>query len=515
MRKLRGKSFFIDLKENCIFVLSMLVSSRHFLATGLLLVIGFSCNSPQIDGFNTQSVVELDLKAIRQRGYINALVDNNSISYFIYKGKPMGYEYELLQLLANELNVGLKIKVTSGVEHAMEQLNRGEGDILAFPLTINKQRKQWVSFTRVQFNTYQVLVQRKPDNWRKLNMDQISSRLIRHPMDLGGKKVHVIKGTSHELRLQNLNEELGADIVIAKDTINAESESLIRKVATGEIDYTVSDHTMAQVNAAYYPNLDVNTVLSIPQQIAWGVRKNSPALQEAVDNWLLRLKKESTFMVIYNRYFKSPRTSLIRMQSDYTSFSGNKLSPYDDLIKKGAEELGWDWRLLAALVYQESKFNPHDESWAGAKGLMQLMPETAKRFGATNVNDPAQSMHAGVRYLKQLNQYWSANVADSTERLKFILASYNAGLSHIIDARNLAQKYGKEADVWNDHVEYFLLKKSDPKYYRDPMLRAGYCKCEEPVNYIKDVLDRYEEYQVHIKPDSVQRLSLRAQLSLR
>lgn len=508
-------SFFIDFQKNCIFALSMLVSSRHFLATGLLLVIGFSCNSPQNEGFNTESVVELDLEAIRQRGYINALVDNNSISYFIYKGKPMGYEYELLQLLADELNVGLKIKITSGVEHAMEQLNRGEGDILAFPLTINKSRKQWVSFTRVQFNTYQVLVQRKPDNWRKLTSDQISSMLIRHPMDLSGKEVHVIKGTSHELRLENLNEELGADIIINRDTLNAESESLIRKVATGEIDYTVSDHTLAQVNAAYYPNLDVNTVISIPQQIAWGVRKNSPALQEAVDTWLARLKKEPTFMVIYNRYFKSPRTSLSRMQSAYTSFSGNKLSPYDDLIKNGAEELGWDWRLLASVVYQESRFNPYGESWAGARGLMQLMPETAKRFGVTNVNDPVQNIRAGVRYLKYLNQYWSTDVSDSTERLKFILASYNAGLSHIIDARKLAMKYGKEADVWSDNVEYFLLKKSDPQYYRDPMLKAGYCKCEEPVNYIRDILDRYEEYQVHIKPDSVQYLSLRGQLSLR
>src|SRR5690348_2790211 len=147
----------------------MLSTSRHLLATGILLVMGFSCNSPQKEGFYTEPQVELDLEAIRQRGYINALVDNNSISYFIYKGKPMGYEYELLQLLARELNVSLKIKVTSGIEHAMEQLNSGEGDILAFPLTINKPRKQWVAFTRPHFNTYQVLVQRKPADWQKMS----------------------------------------------------------------------------------------------------------------------------------------------------------------------------------------------------------------------------------------------------------------------------------------------------------------------------------------------------------
>src|SRR5690606_25430388 len=149
--------------------------------------------------------------------------------------------------------------------------------------------------------------------------------------------------------------------------------------------YTVSDHQIAMVNANYYPNLDVSTILSLPQQIAWSVRKNSPQLLEAVDAWLTKIKKEPTFMVIYNRYFKSPRTTLLRARSEYSSlFGGGKISQYDDLIKKGAEKLGWDWRLLAALIYQESKFVSSNESWAGARGLMQLMPETAKRFGATN-----------------------------------------------------------------------------------------------------------------------------------
>jgi membrane-bound lytic murein transglycosylase F len=186
------------------------------------------------------------------------------------------------------------------------------------------------------------------------------------------------------------------------------------------------------------------------------------------------------------------------MQSDYSSLGGNKLSPYDDLIKAGAEKLGWDWRLLAAVVYQESKFNPGGESWAGARGLMQLMPETAKRFGASDVNNPKESMKAGVNYLMYLEKYWAKRVPDQQERLKFILASYNAGLSHILDARKLCVKYGKDDAIWED-VEFFLLKKSDPKYYRDPLVKTGYCKCEEPVNYVRFVLERFEEYKIHIR----------------
>jgi membrane-bound lytic murein transglycosylase F len=217
-----------------------------------------------------------------------------------------------------------------------------------------------------------------------------------------------------------------------------------------------------------------------------------------IDEWLTKIKKESTFMIIYNRYFKSPRTSLIRMRSDYSSIGGNKLSPFDDLIKEGAKQLGWDWRLLASLVYQESHFLPQGESWAGARGLMQLMPSTAQYFGVTNLDDPRESIKAGVKYLKFLDRRWTKHVPDPQERIKFIMASYNAGLAHIIDAQKLAKKHGKDPTKWDGNVEYFLSRKSDPKYYRDPIVVSGYCKCEEPVNYVNDVLERYEEYKVHI-----------------
>jgi len=468
---------------------------RQFAA---ILLLSVSCSETQQAKFSTSPEVRIDLEEIKKRGYINALVDNNSISYFIYKGQSMGYEYELLNMFAKELGVALKITITTGVERAIDQLNNGEGDLLAFPLTITKDRKEFISFTNPHFLSHQVLVQRKPDNWRKMGIEQINDQLVREPVELIGKEVYVLPGTTPEKRLANLSEEIGGDIIIRKDTSIAESESLIRKVAMGEIDYTVTDHMIANVNASYYPNLDVSVPLSVSQQIAWATRQNSPALLAAINEWIAKVKKEATFMVVYNRYYKNPRTSLLRMKSDYSSLGGNKLSPYDTLIKQGAGKLGWDWRLLASLVYQESHFSPTGESWAGARGLMQLMPATARRFGAANLDDPNQSLTAGVGYLQYLDTYWLKFVPDPNERVKFILASYNAGLSHIIDARKLAAKYGYESSRWDDQVERFLLKKSDPKFYRDPLVTAGYCKCEEPVNYVRDILERYNEYKLHI-----------------
>lgn len=471
---------------------------QYYLALTLPFALFSSCNQSQSTNLVTTPEIVIDLEQIRERGYINALVDNNSVSYFIYRGQSMGYEYELLNSFAKHIGVDLKIQVTSGIDRAIEQLNDGAGDIIAFPLTVTRERTRHVAFSNPHYTTHQVLVQRKPDNWRQMTLDNINRSLIRNPIDLIGKEVHVLAGSSFETRLKHLSEEIGGDINIIRDSLSPESEALIRRVAMGEIPYTVADNTMARINASYYPDLDIETRLSVEQQVAWATRHSSPELLTAMNTWLALIKKEPTFMVIYNRYFKSPRTSVIRMKSDYSSMGGNMLSPFDSLIRKGATTLGWDWRLLASLIYQESRFLPSSESWAGARGLMQLMPGTAREFGAFDLDDPRQSIAAGVGFLKFLDNYWKDKILDREERLKFVLASYNVGLSHVADARRLAAKHGKDPALWYDHVEYFLSRKSDPEYYRDSVVTAGYCKCEEPIDYVREILSRYQEYKIHI-----------------
>lgn len=448
--------------------------------------------------FTTTPEVTIDLAQIRQRGFLRAIVDNNSISYFIYRGQTMGFEYELLQSLARQLNVELKIKVISGIEQAIDLLNRGEGDLIAFPLTITKERTEYLSFTDAHFNTCQVLVQRKPANWRRMTPNRIEKMLIRNPVELIGKKVHVMNESAFKDRLSNLSQEVGGEILVEEDSATAETESLIERVAKGEIQLTVTDQTLGMVNSIYYPDLDVGTVLSLPQQIGWAVRKNSPDLLAATNTWLAGIKESGRFKILYDKYLNNPRSSQIRITSAYSTIGGNKLSPYDEEIKREARNLGWDWRLLAAVIYQESNFRPNAESWAGAVGLMQLMPATASEFGAIDRTNPHQSLRAGVRYLRYLDKLWSKYVRDPDERVKFVLASYNAGLSHIIDSRNLAKKYDKDPARWED-VEMFLRQKSNPKYYRDPVAVAGYCKCEEPVNYVRDILVRFEEYKILIE----------------
>ena len=469
------------------------------LVAGLLVVQTCKTPTDKKPEFAKEPAVYIDLAQIQKRGFLRAIVDNNSTSYFIYKGSSMGFEYELLKRLAAYLKVSLKIKVISGIEEGVNALNTGEGDVLAFPLTITTDRKQYLSFTDSHYNTHQVLVQKKPANWRLQPPFLVEKKLIRNPVELIGKEVYVLRGSSFQQRLENLSREIGGEIIIHPDSAAAETESLIRKVATGEIKYTVTDQTIAMVNSLYYPNLDINTIMSLSQQIAWGVRKNSPELVKAINSWLVEIKRSAVFQVIFNKYFNSPRFSLLSISSDYSSLAGEKLSPYDDQIKKGALELGWDWRLLAAVTYQESNFDPKVQSWAGAIGLMQVMPETGQHFGFNNLRDPDQNIRAGVKYLKFLGDQWAKTVPDPAERLKFVLASYNVGFSHVLDARNLANKHGKSPVKWDSEVEFMMLQKSNPKYYHDPVVVAGYCRCDGPVIYVKEVLQRFEEYRIHFK----------------
>jgi membrane-bound lytic murein transglycosylase F len=178
---------------------------------------------------------------------------------------------------------------------------------------------------------------------------------------------------------------------------------------------------------------------------------------------------------------------------------GNRISAYDELIQEYSKELGWDWRLLAALVYKESGFDTTALSYAGAEGLLQLMPVTLERFGVSNPNDPRQSLQGGSRYLMYLDKFWRERVPDTNERLKFVLASYNIGQGHVEDAWRLAQKYGKNTHAWND-VSVYLKLKSDPAFYRDQVVKSGYAKGHIAVNYVRDVLELFYSYRTLIEP---------------
>jgi len=410
----------------------------------------------------------------------------------------MGYQYDLLQELADYLGIKLDVIVSNDLQESFNCLTQGECNLIAINLTVTKQRKKMVDFTEPHSQTRQVLVQKKPDNWKELTSSELEKELIRNPLDLAGKEIFIQQNSAYMERLINLSDEIGDTIYIHED--QREAEQLITLVAEGKIKYTVADENVAMVSQTYYPELDVATAISFPQNLAWAVQKGANELKKEIDVWLKQFKQTARYRIIYNKYFKNQR-SVSMVQSDYYTLSSGKISEYDALVKKYSAEIDWDWRLLASMIYQESRFNPNARSWAGAYGLMQIMPTTGKRFGVNRYSPPEQHIRAGVYFIKWLDDRFKDQITDPEERIKFILASYNVGYGHIVDAMNLAEKNGKNPKVWEGNVDEFLLKKSDPKYYRDPVVKYGYCRGIETYNYVIEVLERYEHYKNIIGED--------------
>jgi len=184
-------------------------------------------------------------------------------------------------------------------------------------------------------------------------------------------------------------------------------------------------------------------------------------------------------------------------KSDFFYSTKGKLSIFDDQIKSESNFIKWDWRLLAALIYQESRFDPKVKSESGAYGLMQFMPNTAEYFGIDNEAGPKIQLKMGARYLKMLENYMVEIKIPEKERLKFVLASYNAGYGHILDARSLARKYGKDPNVWDNNVAFFIQNKDE--FYNDSVVRHGYLRGSETYKYVNDILERYDHYKNIIK----------------
>ncbi|RLD75348.1 MAG: lytic transglycosylase F, partial [Bacteroidetes bacterium] len=342
----------------------------------------------------------------KKTGVLRAITTFSPTGYFLYRGQPMGFEYEMLKRLANGLNVQLEMVMVKNVDSVIPMLNRGEGDIIAMGYTIMGNRKEEVSFTNPFLITHQSLIQKKPNNWRKMTADNIKKHLATDIIDLLQDTVSVRKNTSYYMRLSDISNELGDTIYI--DILPGETtdEESIKLVADGKIKYTVIDNNIASIHKSYFPNIDVSTPISLSQRIAWAVRKNSPDLLAKINEGLAIIKKKPDYNVIYKKYFKNRHQFNKRLVSDYYTETTGRISKYDDIVKKYAIDLGWDWRLIKALVFQESQFDPNNKSWTGASGLMQLMPETAKELGVTDTNDPDQNIKAGIKYLKQMYDYW-------------------------------------------------------------------------------------------------------------
>ena len=202
--------------------------------------------------------------------------------------------------------------------------------------------------------------------------------------------------------------------------------------------------------------------------------------------------EKSTYKYIKKKYFESPKFSQGN-RKDYTSLNGKSISQFDKAFKAAGEKSGLDWRLLASISYQESKFNPTALSFGGAYGMMQFMPNTGPNYGVYPDSPPEVKIMGGAKKLMADEKFWT-DVTDDLERKKFAMASYNACRGHIKDSQRLAKKHGLNPHIWDDNVEKMLLNLSKQEYYQDEVVRHGMMRSKVTYNYVNAVMKRYLEW---------------------
>ena len=422
------------------------------------------------------------LEEIVKSGYIRVLTRNNDTSFFIYRGHRMGFDYEVGKKLAQKLGIRVDMIITNGWQDMLPALLKGEGDVIAAELTVTQERKKQVLFAEPWGHTHEVVM------WKD------GSPVIKTVEDLSGKDVHVRKSSSYYQTLNELNAKLRAAgkpaVIIKLVPEEDETDTILQNISKGAYVYTLADDLLANIHTAYWPNLVVGPVASPDRDLAWAVRPSDVELKKTIDDLIRDLKHKADFNILKKKYFEAER-SLEKERKDkfYASETGT-LSQYDPLVRKYAETHAFDWRLVAAQIYQESHFDPQRKSWVGALGLFQIMPATARGLGIADPTDPEQSIRGGLKYMQQLSDHYK-DVSDPIERYRFALAAYNSGFGHVDDARHLSKADGHDPTHWREVAPY-LLKLSNHKYAQ--RARFGYCRGIEPVDYVRHIDERYTGY---------------------
>ena len=411
--------------------------------------------------------------------------------FFILRGDTLGYDFDRAKDFAAAKGVGIKFKVAKNLQSLVEMLRGRQIDMIACEVPETAEFKSQVLNCGAADTTYQVLVQPK------------SQHPIANVTQLVGRDVYVIANSRYEARLKNLDNEVGGGIrirTVANDTLIA--EDLIAMVAAGKLPLTIVDSDIARFDKTYYNNIDVSLNVSFPQRSSWAVNKADKWLADSIDGWSNSAKGKTASKELKRRYFELSKSKPAASATDSsathaTMASRGGISPYDHLFKAHARHTTWDWRLLAAIGKTESGFNPNAASWAGAIGLMQVMPGVGRSYGASRsqLADPDKSVEVAVKILNGIDAYLKPRVHNREERLKFVLAAYNAGIGHVADAMALAKKYGKDPQVWYDNVEEAISWKSNPDFYNDPVCRYGYFRGRQTIAYVKEVERHYHHYK--------------------
>ncbi|MCH8041272.1 MAG: transporter substrate-binding domain-containing protein [Nitrospinae bacterium] len=424
-------------------------------------------------------VYRADLPDIKQRRVLRVLTRNNPATYFLWRGELLGFEYELIRQFAKQHQLRVEMVVPPSREDLIPWLLEGRGDVVAASMTITKEREaQGIAFSRPYAKVSEILVSRADE----------TETTLPNPASLANRTVAVRRSSSYWGTLEQLRQS-GVDFTLQAVPEDVETEEIIAGVAEGKYDLTVADSHILNIELTWRKDIRAAFPLGEPTPHGWGVRKDDTQLLAALNAFLKKEYRGVFYNITFRKYFKDSRK--IRKHIEFRATRTGVLSPYDDIVKRYADRFGFDWRLIVAQMFQESRFDPNARSWAGAVGLMQVMPRTAKELDVGDVRKPESGIHAGVKYLDWVRKRFEPELSVQ-DRTWFTLAAYNVGYGHVLDARRLAKKLGYNPNRWFGHVEKAIQLLSLKKYARQA--RHGYCRGSEPITYVRKIKAHYDAY---------------------
>jgi membrane-bound lytic murein transglycosylase F len=433
-----------------------------------------------------EPLLRRDLETIQRRGTLRLITFYSPRTYFIHRGGQAGFEFELASRFARKHNLTVEMVIAEPGDDLVSLLNTGRGDLVCVGQPPPPEFGQYAAWTRPTNFTRKVIV---------LPANESPTASLQ---DLAGMTLTLPHGCTFLPDLQQLRTESGVPFRIAQGPPLAEAEELMAQVARQEREALVVDDIAARAGMAWIPGLELGPAVGPRRPTVWLVRRNSPDLLAALDEFLEghlvvtatgRTRRSQTYGIIHDRYFKNELTIRGYREAAHRPDKSGRISRFDELIRGQAEAAGLDWRLVAAQIFQESRFYPNARSKADARGLMQVLPEFAGEQ-ADSLYDPAANLRAGLRLMKQTHRSFA--YLDSLDRWRFTLAVYHAGYGHVTDARRLAMDLGRDPNAWQGSLAHTLPLLMEHRHFRN--MRHGYYGGAETVDYVEEILNRFRMY---------------------
>ncbi len=453
------------------------------LLVGFMLLSLLSCSDE--NAFPTQKKP----KEANDPKIIRFVTINSPNTYFVNENENLaGLEYELATRFVKSLGPDYQFKfiVVDSFSKIIPTLLSNKADIAAADISVSTERKNIVDYSESYHEVQQYLAFNRDHNKRPKNLAALDGHIIAVPA-----------GTSFAERIRKLSKQHPG--LVWDEIENTSSEQMLESLANEEIDYTIADSHLLAVMQYYYPSINTAFTVGEPEKIAWAMaRGRNPDLLKQVNAYFKHIKQDGTLRSLLDRYHgNTKRLKTIDVKA-FLMRTRTLLPKYTRLFKEAQDITDVDWRLIAAISYQESHWDTFSTSPTNVRGLMMLTEQTSDMMNVQDRLDPKQSIPAGAKFFLWMKDRFPERIPEP-DRTYFALAAYNNGVGHIEDARVIAQRLGLNPDSWAD-VKTTLLKLNDPQYYLNA--KHGYCSCGAPIIYTESIRSYYQILLKHLPSHS-------------